>query len=388
MVSKGIGYICSLVAVLFFGSNYVPVKRFETYDGMFYQWVMCSAIWIWGLLLQLVLLSSEEVFNVSVNGTVNDFNQTALVNSERPDAYSVKFFPFAALGGALWSTGNIMSVPVINSIGLSMGLLIWGASNMLMGWATGAFGLFGVDKSPLAHPELNYAGVALAVVALAIYSQIKTSLAKSSDTSNVEPLRADDAGKLVEDGRADEIMSTTISPETFLDLSPPGDGPSATMKRLGGIAMAIAAGLLFGNNFTPPTYMQDNNEGPDGKSVISVLSYVFSHFTGIFAMSTFWFLLYCAAMKSNPRINPRLVIPGFISGIMWAVASTCWFVANRSLDMSIAFPIITSGPGIVSALWGVFVFGEIKGKRNYVMLSGSILLSITGCVLIALSSSS
>jgi len=105
-------------------------------------------------------------------------------------------------------------------------------------------------------------------------------------------------------------------------------------------------------------------------------------------MSTFWFLLYCAAMKSNPRINPRLVIPGFISGIMWAVASTCWFVANRSLDMSIAFPIITSGPGIVSALWGVFVFGEIKGKRNYVMLSGSILLSITGCVLIALSSSS
>ncbi len=37
MVSEGIGYICSLIAVLCFGSNFVPVKRFETYDGMFYQ---------------------------------------------------------------------------------------------------------------------------------------------------------------------------------------------------------------------------------------------------------------------------------------------------------------------------------------------------------------
>ena len=41
--------------------------------------------------------------------------------------------------------------------------------------------------------------------------------------------------------------------------------------------------------------------------------------------------------------------------------------------------------GIVSALWGVFVFGEIRGTRNYVMLTGSILLSVTGCVMIAAS---
>ena len=91
--------------------------------------------------------------------------------------------------------------------------------------------------------------------------------------------------------------------------------PIATAaKRLTGVAMALVAGLLYGNNFTPPTYMQDNLEGPDGNSVTHVLSYVFSHFTGIFAMSTVWFLVYCAVMKSNPRINPRLVIPGFVSG--------------------------------------------------------------------------
>ena len=82
-----------------------------------------------------------------------------LILSPRTDAYSVKFFPFAAFGGALWATGNCMSVPIINSIGLSMGLLIWGAANMLMGWAIGKFGLFDLTENTLSHEGLNYAGV-------------------------------------------------------------------------------------------------------------------------------------------------------------------------------------------------------------------------------------
>ena len=39
-----------LIAVLFFGSNFVPVKRYDTGDGMFFQWVMASAIFAWGCL--------------------------------------------------------------------------------------------------------------------------------------------------------------------------------------------------------------------------------------------------------------------------------------------------------------------------------------------------
>ena len=34
---------------------------------------------------------------------------------------------------------------------------------------------------------------------------------------------------------------------------------------------------------------------------------------------------------------------------MWAAASTSWFVANNSLSLSVAFPIITSGPGAICA---------------------------------------
>ena len=90
-------------------------------------------------------------------------------------------------------------------------------------------------------------------------------------------------------------------------------------------------------------------------------------------------------MRSAPRINPRVILPGMLSGLMWATAQTCWFIANDALSVSVAFPIITSGPGIVSALWGVLVFGEISGTRNYVVLCSAIVLALTGCTMIGMS---
>ena len=50
--------------------------------------------------------------------------------------------------------------------------------------------------------------------------------------------------------------------------------------------------------------------------------------------------------------------------------------------MAVAFPLITSGPGIVSSLWGVFVFKEITSRRNFAVLAAAISLALTGCALI------
>ena len=368
MASEAAGYIAVFIATLFFGSNFVPVKRYETFDGMYYQWVMCSAIWMVGLLIQLYLFASPPASDGSfVNGTWQPSEPELLTG--RPDAYSVKFMPMAALGGALWATGNTMSVPVINMIGLSLGLLIWGSANMLMGWATGVFGLFVGHKDVLASPAENYIGLALAVVALMCYTQVKTAdddepKPTNSIASTISRLEAPDV----------ELLSSAPSGS---DGAGPTRSPHA---KLIGVGMAVAAGILFGNTFTPPDYLRFHKIGPTAP-----LDYVFSHFTGIFATSTFWFVLYCIYMRGAPKINARLTLPGLLSGAMWAVAQTCWFIANDALSVSVAFPIITSGPGIISALWGVFVFKEITGVRNYIVLCIAIALALTGCILIGLS---
>ena len=57
----------------------------------------------------------------------------------------------------------------------------------LMGWATGIFGLFTGHKDELNSPAENYVGVALAVLALGLYTQVKTGDdAKPAPTSPAE----------------------------------------------------------------------------------------------------------------------------------------------------------------------------------------------------------
>ena len=73
-----------------------------------------------------------------------------------------------------------------------------------------------------------------------------------------------------------------------------------------------------------------------------------------------YLLLYCINKKNFPKVYPRVILPGFIAGIMWGIATACWFVANKVLSEAVAFPIVSTGPGIITAILGVFVFHEIK----------------------------
>jgi len=394
------GFICVFIAMLGFGSNFVPVKRFETGDGMFFQWVLCCAIWCCGVV----------VYGFQGCPT---------------------FQPVAMLGGAIWATGNIMSVPIIKTLGLSLGLLIWGQTNMLVGWATGYFGLFGVKSQAheISNKHLNFLGVGLAVVALSLYVFIKPNNDSSGDNNDddddfVAPTSSE---RLLSHAARNDYASMSnntprlLGNETYQpvnlndasatsasknmaavveDLSPFDALPRAT-KRLVGVAMSVVSGLFYGSTFTPPQIVADY--GPScydlpglnrtngtrlnlpGCGDKDMLDYVFPHFTGIFLTSTFYFLCYCAYMNNRPRIYPEAILPAFASGIMWAIAQSCWFVANSALGFALAFPLITSGPGFIASMWGVCLFQEVKGVRNFTVLGVALIITVSSGLCIAMS---
>ncbi|XP_039178762.1 transmembrane protein 144 isoform X4 [Crotalus tigris] len=153
-----IGFISSAVAVVLFGSNFVPVKKFDTGDGMFFQWILCAAIWIVSLIVNLI-------------------------------QNSPKFWPLAMVGGFLWATGNITVVPVVKTIGLGLGLLIWASFNLLTGWASSRFGWFGIDPEEVRKPVLNYIGAALSVLSSIIFLFIKSEVQNSSSSESAPLLR-------------------------------------------------------------------------------------------------------------------------------------------------------------------------------------------------------
>ncbi|XP_059820916.1 transmembrane protein 144b isoform X1 [Hypanus sabinus] len=318
------GFAACAVSVVFFGSNFVPVKKYDTGDGLFFQWILCAGIWIVSLIVNLILKCP-------------------------------KFWPLAMLGGFVWATGNITVVPILKTIGLGLGLLIWAAFNLLMGWASSRFGWFGIDPEEVAKPYLNYTGAALAFLSAIIYFFVK---------SDVSSPNASESTRLIDSNiNADEeSMSTDAS---WVDkLSP-------LKKRLVGSCLAVIAGLLYGSSFVPVIYIKNHalkNETKYKNASQFDLDYVFAHFSGIFLTSTVYFVIYCALMKNKPKVYPKVILPGFVSGVMWAIANCCWFLANNFLSAVVSFPIITAVPGFIAALWGVIVFKEIKGMRNYLVL--------------------
>jgi len=343
MSDQAIGFACVGVAVVCFGSNFVPVKKFDTGDGVFYQWIMCCAVWTAGMIVN----------------AARDFPP---------------FEPFAMLGGVLWCTGNIMAVPVIQCIGLSLGMLLWGLSNLVIGWSSGAFGILGVTKETVKFPVLNYLGVVFCLASLVVYIFLKT------ETGNVDKksVLPEEEG-LVNNSQYDysireekPIKRTSNNAAWVERLSKP-------QRRIVGIALALLSGLFYGVNFNPPTYLIETGHSKNG------LDYVFSHFCGIWLTSTFYLLVYSAIKRNKPDLYPQAVLPGFLSGLLWAAADICWFVANVKLSIVVSFPIITTGPGVVASLWGIFVFREITGTRNFLILGLAFFISCVGVTLIALS---
>ena len=151
--------------------------------------------------------------------------------------------------------------------------------------------------------------------------------------------------------------------------------------------MALVMGLFFGVSFDPAQYMMDNSEDYDDDQKADPLDFVFSHICGIFAASTFYFGLYiaCCGGWANAYKLPEIRIPALISGIMWAIAQVSWFVANGALGFSIAFPMITSGPGFVAAIVGVLLFREIEGRKNFAVLGLAFVFTVTANALIVAS---
>jgi glucose uptake protein GlcU len=113
--------------------------------------------------------------------------------------------------------------------------------------------------------------------------------------------------------------------------------------------------------------------------------YSFPHFAGIFLTSALVFVVYAAASCNKPRVYAQTSLPALASGVIWAIAQIGFFYGNEALGQSISFPIIAVGPSLVGALWGSFVFGEIKGQRNFILLAIAFCFVTGAALCIALS---
>ncbi|KAK5985889.1 Transmembrane protein [Trichostrongylus colubriformis] len=149
-MALGIGLVACAISSVFFGTMFVPIKKFDAGDGMFAQWVISSA----------VLMVGFAVF--CLQGFPG-------------------FFPLAMLGGAFWAIGNATAIPIISRLGMTIGILIWNITNCLTGWAGGRFGLFGMKANPPASEILNYGGLVCVIIGGILFSRVKSETGGSKE---------------------------------------------------------------------------------------------------------------------------------------------------------------------------------------------------------------
>lgn len=359
----GLGYFCATISVFGFGSNWLPVKKYDVGDGMFFQLAQALGIFTVGIVVQLIRGKQAE------------------------------FQPWAMIGGAIWCTGNCLCPTIINFIGMALGQLIWSAINLITGWCMGEWGLFRTKMSdPPASPGLNIAGALLALVATSTYFFVKPEDQRKetfgsregyNQLPNTQVRTADYEGVDGTDQESTQPRLDVVKSINNSDILVKTDNATPIgeqQKRFLGALMSVVAGFMFGTNFAPPNHLMTY---PDSSQ--NGLDYVFSHFTGIIMTSLLWFLLYATLTGNDPNVNGKTILPGWLSGVLWGIAQACWFVANDNLGFTTAYPIITTGPGIVSTIWGVCVYREIKGKRNFWVLAVAFFLSFIAIALITVS---
>lgn len=415
-----VGYIGVIVAAVGFATNFMVIKKWSPGDGMFFQLNMVVGIWLIGL-----------IFHIAVRD-------------------SPPFQPFAMVGGALWATGNAMCPFIIENIGMGMGLLIWGTANMVIGWASGHFGILLVQQQHVAKPTLNIIGACVSVVSIVIYSQVKgmdaqeqaerdrkKALKKKSQMNSLNSDYGGELDQLLQEDQ-DEGGKSTVA--------------SRAKNRIPAFGMALLAGILFGSCFNPPQHIVDlsndracskvekyashavlakhcnsinrycdqanemiamTNQSlsaidcdemaswkgrmycswDDHKNVcdgIPLQDMVFSQFSGMLMTAWFWcfvYIIYKQGVKGGePWVNKPLIGPGFVCGMVWAIAQIGWFYANDNLPQAVSFPVVATAPGILATLLGIFVYGEVSLKPfNLAKLGAAILIAGVGDAIITMS---
>lgn len=264
--------------------------------------------------------------------------------------------------------------------------MIWGTTSLIVGWASGRFGMFGVTPQvPATHAKaaLNYLSVALAACSAIIFLFIKSTTGSKTtrSTDSVEEQLSIDL---------DQVNKTNVINENNNDDI---DFPflnriSERVQRLIGCGLAALAGVFYGLMFIPDQYIRDNRHkfslrGENAPN--NGLHYINSQYSGILLSSAFYFIIYAFFKRNKPSINPSICIPATISGAMWGIANIGFIVAISTLKNAVAYPIVSVLPGVVTSLWSLFLFREIQGRNNYILLGAGMALRITAAVLSGLS---
>ena len=145
-MSATIGFLGALVAIILWGTYFVPMKKVKDFDPFYYQLLMCNSIFLSSLVLAILL-----------------------------NAASISIFGF--ISGIMWTIGNVLSVFAVKYSGLAKSAPIWMSSVIMTSFFWGVI----YFKEALNSISYGLAGILLLIIGIASISSITGGSNKSFD---------------------------------------------------------------------------------------------------------------------------------------------------------------------------------------------------------------
>ncbi|KAF4687790.1 hypothetical protein FOZ60_003503 [Perkinsus olseni] len=423
MVDFGVGITCTIVAAILYGLQYIPCKQYCTYDGAVFQWFMCSGI-IWGgIVLEIVGMLSGQW--------------------EGP-----QIFLYGVLSGALWGTANFIVIPLVRICGLALGFSLYHIINLSWGYCLSRFGLFGMDRDVGRIPVMRDVGVFVLLFSFAILFFVDPDEATDADSKSdssgkekrkyrpsqsrrlrkkqqqqggqgqtdqsgtggvtSEPSRgAAGTGKTtgpsvdLENGQSDcrygedshgKPSKLWIKLERFFngdDSSHAEDDEPDAKKahqqqvirvKIVGMVLAVVSGVLTAMNGWPYQLWQQKY------GYYQPVQFVFSQCIGIYFISSVWYwvasLFRQFALKK--RTMHSVIRPAFIAGLFWTGGDVNALYGIDGMGYAAAYTLDAVGPVMISSLLSIFVYREIKEKKQRIIFALAFCLQLAGCLLVAI----
>ncbi|CAK9102323.1 unnamed protein product [Durusdinium trenchii] len=229
-MSQAVGLIYAFVAAIAFGIQYVPVKKYEIFEGTAFQWFMCNGILMCGFII-------------------------AAASGELQRGLS----PLVMLGGVFWASSNYLVLPLVKLLGIGLGFSLYHFVNLMTGYCIGRFGLFGVK---VLTGKLLYCDIGCFLILISFFAMVFVE----AGHENGEVSDSDSECSSDESGSYDKVVKATGTMAKAEELG--------TLDRLGpgaqkvlGVVLAILAGVLCGVNGVPATLWEAQHPEADAFSV-------------------------------------------------------------------------------------------------------------------------
>lgn len=335
-------------------------------------WIAIIVAWM-GFGSVAVPMKFEAVVNAEVHPMVFQLHRTFWTYATSHLALVVvpyRVSSWGLLSGLSWVPAGIASNIAVRHLGIAYGQALWQTTIIITSFVWGCCILKDTTVKSVALTAIALSCLIGGVVGMALaFNAVQDS--EECDDANVEfgaPSHTSEDGRDKGRRRGLSDVRNSVAEVT---------ATTKTRSTFAGISAALFNGIWGGSNLVPASFAPY-------KGIDFVMSFVSGAMVvNILLFAGYVMLCKCRWKQDVPPMHFRIMLlPGFLTGLLWAVANFCSLYAVSKLGQAIGYSLVQSSV-VVSGLWGIAFFGEMRGSPVFgwtlscaLCLSGTVLLGL------------